>query len=283
MADALFRKNMTPQKWLITGCSSGFGRALAEAALAAGHHVLATARDVRSIADLEHHGLCETYALDVTDSASLNEIAPAAASVDVLVNNAGYGLIGAVEECTEAQARLSMETHFFGPLRLIQTVLPGMRERRSGRIISISAAAAISNYPGFGIYGAAKAALEMLSESLRAELAPLGIKVSLVQPGPFRTDFVSRNLEKATHTIPGYEGTSGKFSRLIESMNGKQPGDPARAAQAILALAASDAPPLRLILGRYANEKARRRATDLEKERAAWEHLGLPTEFTSPT
>lgn len=271
---------MIAQKWLITGCSSGLGRALAEAALAAGHHVLATARDVRAIADLEQHGVCEVLPLDVTEPEAIREAAAAAGAVDVLVNNAGRALLGAVEECGLEEARINMETNFFGPLQLIQAVLPGMRERRAGRILNISAAAAISNYPGFGVYGAAKAALELLSESLRQEVAPFGIKITLVQPGPFRTGFVARSVEKARHSLPGYEASSGKFARLIESMDGKQPGDPARAAQAILAAAASDSPPFRLVLGKYANDKARRRAADLEKERAAWEHLGLPTEFT---
>ena len=273
---------MTASKtWFITGCSSGFGRAIAESAIDAGHQVIATARDVRSIADLEREGVCRVAALDVTDAANVREVLTEAGQFDVLVNNAGYGLIGAVEECSDEQIRGSMETNFFGPLNVIRAALPMLRAQRSGHIINISAAAAISNYAGFGIYGGAKAALELMSESLRLELAPLGIQVTLVQPGPFRTDFIARSLEKAAQHIADYDATSGRFARLLDSMSGKQPGDPAKAAKAILAIAESDAPPLRLVLGKYANDKSRRRGADLEKERAAWEHVGLATEFNS--
>lgn len=265
--------------WFITGCSSGFGRAIAEAALAAGHRVIATARDVRSLADLECDA-CRVLTLDVTDAENIREAIAEADSFDVLVNNAGYGLIGAVEEYDDDQIRRNVETNFFGPMNVIRAALPMLRGQKSGHIINISAAAAISNYPGFGVYGAAKAALEFLSESLRLELAPLGIRVTLVEPGPFRTDFVTRSLKKASKPISDYDGTSGKFSRIIASMNGKQPGDPAKAAKAVLAIADAESPPLRLVLGKYANDKARRRADSLEKERAAWESTGLPTEFT---
>ena len=272
---------MTDSKtWFITGCPSGFGRAIAEAALAAGHRVIATARDVRSIAGLESE-TCRILPLNVTDAVHIREAIAEAGCFDVLVNNAGCGLLGAVEECDDDQIRRNMETNFFGPLNVIRAALPMLRAQKSGHIINLSAAAAISNYPGFGIYGGAKAALEFLSESLRLELAPLGIRVTLVEPGPFRTDFVSRSMEKASLHIAGYDSTSGKFGRLIESLNGKQPGDPARAAKAILAIAAAESPPLRLVLGKYANDKARRRAADLERERTAWESITLPTEFTA--
>ncbi len=277
---------MSLKTWFITGCSSGFRRAIAEGALAAGHRVIATARDIRSIADLERAGSCHVMTLDVTDSSEIPGVIREASQVwggiDVLVNNAGYGLIGAVEECSDEQIRRNMETNFFGHLNVIRAALPILREQKSGHIINISAAAAISNYAGFGIYGAAKAALELMSESLRIEVAPLGIRVTLVQPGPFRTEFVSRSLDRAESHIADYDRTSGKFLRFIESMNGKQPGDPVRAAEAITAAVESDSPPQRLVLGRYANDKARKRLIDVEKERAAWEHIGLPTEF-SPT
>lgn len=273
---------MTASKtWFITGCSSGFGRAIAESAIDAGHQVIATARDMRSIADLERGGVCRVAALDVTDAANVREVLAEVGQFDVLVNNAGYGLIGAVEECSDEQIRGNMETNYFGPLNVIRAALPMLRAQRSGHIINISAAAAISNYAGFGIYGGAKAALELMSESLRLELAPLGIQVTLVQPGPFRTDFIARSLEKAAQHVADYDATSGRFARLLDSMSGKQPGDPTKAAKAILALAEADAPPLRLVLGKYAHDKTRRRSADLEKERAAWEHIGLATEFNS--
>lgn len=196
-------------------------------------------------------------------------------SLDVLVNNAGYGLLGAIEECGDEQVRRNFETNFFGPLEVIRAALPVMRAQGSGHIVNISAAAAIANYPGFGIYGAAKAALELMSESLRAELAPLGIRVMLVQPGPFRTDFIARGLERADSRIDAYNPTSGRFARTIDSLDGKQPGSPDRAAEAILAALEADKPPFRLVLGKYANDKVRRTAAGIEAERAAWEALGL--------
>ena len=280
-----FESIMIPKTWFVTGSSSGFGRAIVEAALAAGHRVIATARDIRSIADLESAGRCHVMTLDVTEATEIPNVIRDAeqvwGSIDVLVNNAGYGLIGALEECSDEQIRRNFETNFFGPMNVIRAVLPVLRAQKSGCIVNISAAAAIANYAGFGIYGAAKAALELMSESLRIELAPLGIRVMLVQPGPFRTDFISRSLDRAERQLEDYDRTSGKFARFLEMMDGKQPGDPAKAAKAIIAAVESDTPPLRLVLGKYANEKARKRYADAEKERATWEHTGLPTEFNS--
>lgn len=274
---------MNPKTFLITGCSSGFGLAIAQAALAGGHRVIATARDRQSIAALEHEGSCHLEALDITDAAQVRSVVERAqavwGSLDVLVNNAGYGLLGAIEECGDEQIRRNVETNFFGPLNMIRAVLPILRGQGSGHIVNISAAAAISNYAGLGIYGAAKAAVELMSESLRAELAPLGIRVMLVQPGPFRTGFIARGMEKAADHIAAYDATAGRFKRTIESLDGKQPGDPARAATAILSAIESDKPPFRLALGKYANEKVRRTAAGIEAERAAWEHLGLTADF----
>ena len=266
--------------WFITGCSSGFGRAIAEAALAAGHRVIATARDVRSIADLESEA-CRVLTLDVTDADNIREAIAEAGSLDVLVNNAGYGLIGAVEECSDDQIRRNVETNFFGPLNVIRAALPILRSQKSGHIVNISAAAAISNYAGFGVYGGAKAALELVSESLRAELAPLGIKISLVQPGPFRTDFISRGLEKAADSIPDYNATSARFAKFLESMNGKQPGDPVRAASAIVDMVLGDEAPLHLPLGKYVVKKLRDKAAALTREADKWEAIAAGTEFPS--
>lgn len=267
--------------WFITGCSSGFGRAIAEAVLAAGHRVIATARDVRSIADLERAGSCEVMALDITDADQVREVISVAGELDVIVNNSGYGLIGAVEECSDEQIRRNVETNFFGPLQVIRAALPMLRERRSGHIVNISAAAAISNYPGFGVYGAAKAALEYLSESLRLELAPLGIRVTLVEPGPFRTEFIARGLEKASASIDDYQASSGKFARFLESMNGKQPGDPAKAAAAIVKMVLDGEAPLRLPLGKYVVKKFRDKAEALTREAEKWEAVAAGTEFSA--
>lgn len=271
---------MNRKNWLITGCSSGFGRAIAEAALAAGQHVVATARDVRSIADLERAGSCEVMALDITDADQVREVICAAGALDVIVNNAGYGLIGAVEECSDEQIRRNVETNFFGPLHVVRAALPGMRGRKSGHIVNVSAAAAISNYAGFGIYGGAKAALELMSESLRLELAPLGIKVTLVQPGPFRTEFIARGLEKAATQIDEYQASSGKFARFLESMNGRQPGDPAKAAAAIVQMVLDGEAPLHLPLGKYVVKKMRDKAAALTREAEKWEAVAAGAEFT---
>jgi NAD(P)-dependent dehydrogenase (short-subunit alcohol dehydrogenase family) len=271
--------------WLITGCSSGFGRAIAEAALEAGQRVIATARDVRRISDLEHEGRCITLPLDITEADSISPTVQEAAkqwgTLDVIVNNAGYGLIGAVEECDDAQTRRNFETNFFGPLNVIRAALPVLRAQRGGYIVNISAAAAISNYAGFGIYGGAKAALELMSESLRAELAPHGIKITLVQPGPFRTDFIARGLEKATGQIEDYTGSAHKFARFLDGMSGKQPGDPVKAAAAIVKVVLSGEAPLHLPLGKYVIKKLRDKAAALTREAEHWESVASDTEFTT--
>lgn len=272
--------------WLITGCSSGLGLALAEAVLASGQRVVATARDPESLDDLarRHPDASRAVALDMTDCSQAKSAVAAAVNdfgrLDVVVNNAGYGLVGAFEELGADQISRNFATNFFGALKVIRAALPILRAQGSGQIVNISAAAVISNYAGFSIYGATKWALEGVSESLAAELKPLGIKVMIVQPGPFRTGFIGRSLERADDHIADYDRTSGKFLRFLESMEGRQPGDPDKAAEAIIAAVESDAPPLRLVLGKYANDKARRKFADAKKERAAWEHIGLPTQFT---
>lgn len=274
---------MTTKTWFITGCSSGFGRALVEAALARGQRVIATARDIRSIADLEQVDRCQVMTLDITEASEIPLVIQAAAEVwgglDVIVNNAGYGLVGAVEECDDEQIRRNFETNFFGPLNVMRAALPMLRAQKSGHIVNISAAAAISNYAGFGIYGGAKAALDLMSESLRAELAPLGIKVTLVQPGPFRTDFISRGMEKASDPISDYDATSGRFAKFLASMNGKQPGDPARAAKAIVETVLNGEAPLHFPLGKYVVKKLRDKAAALTREADKWEAVAASTEF----
>lgn len=271
-----------PMNWFITGCSSGFGRCIAEAALAQGQRVAVTARDPSSLRELEGPD-CKAFALDVTDPVSIaSAVADAAAELgrlDVVVNNAGYGLIGAVEECSDDQIRRNMETNLFGPLNVIRAVAPLLRAQRSGHIVNISAAAALANYPGFGIYGGAKAALDLMSESLAAELRPLGVKVTLVHPGPFRTAFIGWGMESAEHSITDYDGTSGKFSKLLMAMSGKQPGDPAKAAALIVRTVLSGDAPMRLPLGKYMIRKTRDKAAALNREADKWEAEAGGTEF----
>jgi NAD(P)-dependent dehydrogenase (short-subunit alcohol dehydrogenase family) len=276
-----------PRVWLITGCSSGFGAALAAAVLARGQRVVATARNVDALGELaaQFPDTCCALALDVTDAAQVKAVVAQAVEefgrLDVVVNNAGYGIVGAFEELGTEQIARNFDTNFFGALEVIRAALPILRAQGGGHLVNISAAAVISNYAGFSIYGATKWALEGVSESLAAELKPLGIKVTIVQPGPFRTDFIARSLERAENHIADYDRTSGKFARFLDTMAGKQPGDPAKAADAIIAAVESETPPLRLILGSYANDKTRKKLADAERERAAWEPVGAPTEFTS--
>ena len=271
----------------MTGCSSGFGAALAAAVLARGQRVIATARNPAPLDELSarHPETCRVLSLDVTDSSQVKSVVPKAADafgrLDVVVNNAGYGLVGAFEELGEEQIARNFNTNFFGALEVIRAALPILRAQGSGHIVNISAAAVISNYAGFSIYGASKWALEGVSESLAAELKPLGIKVTMVQPGPFRTDFIARSLERAENHIADYDRTSGKFARFLDTMAGKQPGDPEKAAEAIIAAVEAATPPLRLVLGKYANDKTRKKLADAERERAAWEHVGLPTDFAA--
>lgn len=273
--------------WFITGCSSGLGRALAARVLARGHRVIATARRPEALAGLvaTDPNRCRALALDVADAAQVAPVVAQAAAVfgrlDVVVNNAGYGLIGAVEEYDEAQIERNFETNFFGALRVIRAVLPIFRKQRRGHFVTISAAAVIANYPGFSVYGATKWALEGVAESLAAEVRPFGVKVTIVQPGPFRTDFISRSLERATGSIPDYDPTSGKFRRFLETMSGRQPGDPDKAADAIIDTVASEHPPLRLVLGKYAVEKARRKLGAAARELDAGSAAGLATDFAA--
>ena len=273
--------------WFVTGCSSGFGRSLAERVVASGDRLVATARDVASIADLATSAsdAVRIFALDVADPARIRAVVAEAAQVwgriDVAVNNAGYGLIGALEECADAQIERNFAVNLTGPLHVMRAVLPVMRAQRSGHIINISAAAAIANYPGFSVYGGAKCGLEGVSEGVRAEVAPLGIRVTLLRPGPFRTRFVARSLERAAGQIADYDATSGKFAQLLGRMDGRQPGDPDRAASAIVKMVQDGKAPLRLVLGRYAVDKSRKALAAAEAELAEWAPVGVAADFTA--
>lgn len=271
--------------WFITGCSTGFGRHLVEQALDVGDRVVATARQPEQLADLAARApdQLRPLALEVTDAAAVRVAVQSAAAVwgrlDVVVNNAGYGLLAAVEETSDAQMERNLATNLLGPLHVMRAALPILRAQRSGHIINLSAAAAIANYAGFGIYGAAKAALEFASESVRAECAPFGVQVTLVEPGPFRTDFIARSLERAANPIADYAATVGKFAGFLERVNGRQPGDPERAAAAIVKLVHDGQAPLRLVLGKYAIDKTRKTFAAREAELKEWEAVGRATDF----
>jgi NAD(P)-dependent dehydrogenase (short-subunit alcohol dehydrogenase family) len=271
--------------WFITGCSSGFGRELAKLVLERGYRAVITARDPSKIQDLiaGHEGRALALKLDVTDKAEVTlavKWAEAAfGSVDVLVNNAGFGYVGAVEESEEADIRAMMETNFFGLDRMIHAVLPGMRRRRHGSIVNISSIGGLVGFPGVGYYNATKFAVEGLSEALSKEVAPLGIKVLVVEPGPFRTDWAGRSLQKSARQIPDYAETAGAFRERIVGRSGMQAGDPVRAGEAIIKALESENPPLHLVLGLIALETARTKLEKMRGEIDAWEEVSLGADY----
>jgi NAD(P)-dependent dehydrogenase (short-subunit alcohol dehydrogenase family) len=275
----------SPLVWFITGCSSGLGAAIARAALAAGDHVVATARNEQSLAGLvaSAPSRCRAYALDVTNTAQLRDVTQRALGVhghiDVLVSNAGAGMIAALEECSDEQIARSIATNFVAPLKLIRAVLPAMRARRSGHIMAISAIAALSNHEGFSVYGGAKAGLEAALEALAIEVKPLGIRTSMVLPGPTRTDFIARNLETGASTISDYAPTSGKFGTFLKSISGKQTGDADKVASLVVALSREPSPPLRVVTGKYATIRAKAKLRALGAEIEAWEARAAATDY----
>lgn len=270
--------------WLVTGCGSGFGNAIAREALERGERVVVTSRNVAGLRawEQEFQGRCRLLEMDV-GSKDLEERAVGAVAifgrVDVLVNNAGFGLIGALEECSMDQVRRNVEVNFFGPLRLMRALLPVMRGQGGGHIVNISAAAAIANYPGFSAYGGAKAALELASEAVKAEAAPSGVKVTLIEPGPFRTGFIGRCMEVAETPVEAYTGTAGRFRQMLERMDGKQVGDPARAAKLIVDLVERGHMGTRVPLGKYAVKKVKDRATSVLRELEAIEAEAAGTDY----
>lgn len=271
--------------WLITGCSSGLGRALAEAVIGAGHNAVVTARDAGAVADLAETAPERVLgaALDVTDPARVASAVQRAierfGQIDVLVNNAGYGYRAAVEEGDDADVRALFETHFFGTVAMIKAVLPGMRARRSGAIVNISSIGAQLTPVGSGYYSAAKAAIEGISGALRGELVPLGISVTIVEPGAFRTDFAGRSLVQSATVIDDYAATAGRRRKENDTMHGNQPGDPAKAGNAIIAAVESPDPPAFLLLGPDALAAYRYTADARAAEIRKWEELTSGTDF----
>lgn len=271
--------------WLITGVSSGLGRALALQAAQNGDIVFGTLRksdQVQEFNDLVH-GKTFGIELDVNDhrqiSPVITHILDQFGRIDILVNNAGYGLFGAIEEVSMEEARQQMETNFFGALALSQAVLPIMRNQRSGHIIQISSMAGIRANPGVGLYNASKFALEGMSEALALELKPLNIHLTLVEPGPFRTEWAGSSSIRSKKIIEDYTASAGERIKLINGISGKQPGDPVKGAKAIIRVVNSDNPPMRLALGKPAVDAIREKLRSVEKELAAWEAVSLDTEF----
>ncbi|QHC56547.1 NADP-dependent 3-hydroxy acid dehydrogenase YdfG [Rathayibacter tanaceti] len=271
--------------WLITGCSTGLGRALATAVLAHGDRAVVTARDVDSVRDITGP-FAETalaLPLDVTDDAQVAAAVAAAeerfGGIDVLVNNAGYGYRAAVEEGEEPAVRQLFDTQLFGTVRTIKAVLPGMRERRSGTIVNLSSIGARLSPEGSGYYSAVKAAIEALTESLRKEVAPLGIRAFSVEPGGFRTDFAGRSLTQSATPIADYAETAGRRRKENDTVHGTQKGDPARAAEALIRVVESESTPSLLLLGSDASDAFRSALDALRADADAWESLSRGTDY----
>ena len=265
------------KEWFITGCSTGFGRELARMVLDRGYRCVVTARDPAKAEDIakghEDHAL--VLELDVTDQIQVNASVTSAVEhfgrIDVLVNNAGIGYFGSVEESDEEEFRRMFETNFFGLSAMTRAVLPVMRKQRSGHIVNISSIGGLRSFPALAYYNATKYAVEGFSESLALEVAPLGIKVTLVEPSGFRTDWAGRSASETKSGINDYAETAWKNIENLRSSSGKQPGDPVRAAAAIIDAVESPNPPLRLLLGRAALKGARIKLDMLKRDFDAWE------------
>ncbi|HEX5114260.1 MAG TPA: oxidoreductase [Pseudonocardiaceae bacterium] len=278
---------MSDQVWLITGCSSGFGRELALAAVAAGDRVMATARQPDRLADLVDagDGRVRTAALDVTDD---QQVADAVARtidefgrIDVVVNNAGNGSVGAVEELDLKDLRALLDVMFFGAVAVTKAALPHLRAQGSGAIVQISSMGGQLSMPGYGAYCAGKFALEGISEALAAEVAPFGIRVLIVEPGSFRTEFGGQRMHRS-RTIDAYEVSTAATRAAVENMDGTQPGDPRKAALAILEVLHSPEPPLRLALGNDAVDAIGAHQEQVRGDLRRWEQVSRATDLDGP-
>ncbi len=263
--------------WFITGCSTGFGRELASLLLEQGKRVAVTARNPDDVQDLVDGRGDDALALrlDVTDAAQVAEAVAAAEAhfgrIDVLVNNAGIGYFGAIEESAEDAVRRMFEINFWGLAAVTRAALPAMRARRSGHVVNVSSIGGLRAFPAVGYYNATKFAVEGFSEALALEVGPLGIGVTLVEPSGFRTDWAGRSADEVADPIADYAETAGKNRDQIRGYSGEQPGDPRKAAEAIVAAVEADAPPLHLLLGVAALKGARSKIEMLQRDFDAWE------------
>ncbi len=263
--------------WFITGCSTGFGRQLSQEALQLGHQVAVTSRNTDDIKELvdQYPETAIAIKLDVTKPAEIKAAVAAALEkfghIDVLVNNAGIGYFGAIEESEEDEIRRMFEINFFGLANVTKEVLPIMRKQRSGHIVNISSVGGLVAFPGVGFYNATKFAVTGYSEALAKETAHLGIKVTVVAPSGFRTDWAGRSANNSKIVIDDYEQTAHANKNTIRGYSGNQPGDPVRAAQAIIKAVEASEPPLRLLLGAGALKGARNKINELQKDIDTWE------------
>jgi NAD(P)-dependent dehydrogenase (short-subunit alcohol dehydrogenase family) len=271
--------------WLITGCSTGFGRALAIEALAQGYRVAVAARKTEDVKDIvsAYPETAIAVKLDVTDTeqikAAVTTTLEKFTRIDVLVNNAGIGYFAAVEESEEAEVRRMFEINVFGLAKMTQEVLPHMRKQRSGHILNISSIGGLRSFPGVGFYNATKYAVDGLSEALYKEVAPLGIKVTIIAPSGFRTDWAGRSAKDTSVKIDDYAATAGKNSGDIRGYSGNQPGDPVRAAKAMIDVTETEHPPLRLLLGAAALKGARIKLEELKHDFETWATVSEAADF----
>ncbi|MEB0048446.1 MULTISPECIES: oxidoreductase [unclassified Pseudomonas] len=271
--------------WFITGCSTGFGRQLALHTLSLGYPTVVTARNPAQVEDIVkgYEDIALVLTLDVTDPAQVNAAVEAAhlrfGRIDVLVNNAGIGYFGSFEESDLDQARNMMEINVWGLARMTRAVLPGMRQQRSGTVVNISSVGGIVAFPAVSFYHATKFAVEGISESLAQEVAPLGIKVLIVEPSAFRTDWAGRSANEASQTIDDYRETAGKRMEMIRGYSGNQPGDPVRAAIAIVDAVEAPNPPLRLLLGKAALAGGRGKIESLRRDFEGWAAVSEGADF----
>jgi len=270
--------------WLISGCSTGFGRELAQQTIARGFKVVVTARDTASIADLvEGHDNALAVALDVTQQLSIDQAVSAAldtfGTIDVLVNNAGYGYQSSVEEGVESEIRAQFDANVFGLFALTRAVLPAMRKARSGHVINITSVAGLIGFASSGYYSASKHAVEGWSDSLALEAGPLGIHVTCVEPGPFRTDWAGRSLHQTPSTLPDYAETAAARMKATSEYSGTQKGDPARAAAAMIAITEHENPPRHLVMGAWGHDAVTSKLKERLAEIDAWKQTSVETDF----
>ena len=271
--------------WLITGCSTGLGQALAEQVLKQGYRAVVTARKTDTVQELvdRYPDKAIAVSLDITRAediaAAVKTSNDAFGQIDVLVNNAGYGYIGAIEEGEDAQIRAQFDTNVHGPIAMMQAVLPGMRERSFGRVVNISSIGGLTTFPNVGFYHATKYAIEGLSETLAKEESPFGIAVTVVEPGAFRTNFRGRSMRQSKIRLPAFADTLGKQRDALIASDGKQQNDPVKGADAIIKAVNAAHPPMHLLLGADALEQARKQLSALAKNFDQWEALTCSTLF----
>ncbi|QDA60824.1 oxidoreductase [Hymenobacter jejuensis] len=272
--------------WFITGASSGFGEALTQVLLEKGDRVVATFRKPEQAEEFTKNakGNGRGVVADVTNPAqvktAVQEALDAFGHLDVVVNNAGYGSLGSIEEISEEETQRQFDVNVFGPLRVLRAVLPHLRERKTGHILNITSVGGLIGLAHAGIYNGSKFALEGIGEALAAQVGPLGIHVTNVEPGPFRTNWAGGSATYTPNTIADYESTVGEGLKASQARSGNQVGDPMKAAEAMYALVRLEKPPVHLVLGGPAYQMARKKLQDITHEIEAFAHLGEPTDFS---